>query len=54
MTKLLRDKWNIDSILKRKIGNEKIAHFGLSEKQRACKRWHEGGLNVAGKRRIMC
>ena len=33
MTKLLRDKWNIDSILKRRIGQQEIAHFGLSEKQ---------------------
>ena len=33
MTKLLRDKWNIDSILKRRIGEAEIAHFGLSEKQ---------------------
>ena len=31
MTKLLRDKWNIDSILKRKIGDEEIAHFGLKD-----------------------
>ncbi|MFS6559584.1 hypothetical protein VPJ68_29730, partial [Parabacteroides distasonis] len=29
MTKLLRDKWKIDSILKRKIGDAEIAHFGL-------------------------
>lgn len=33
MTKLLRDKWQIDSILKRKIGNEEIAHFGLKDEQ---------------------
>lgn len=33
MTKLLRDKWEIDSILKRKIGNQEIAHFGLKEEQ---------------------
>ncbi len=33
MTKLLRDKWEIDSILKRKIGNQEIAHFGLKEDQ---------------------
>ena len=33
MTKLLRDKWNIDSILKRRIGEAEIAHFGLDEKQ---------------------
>lgn len=33
MTKLLRDKWVIDSILKRKIGNQEIAHFGLKEEQ---------------------
>lgn len=31
MTKLLRDKWNIDSILKRKIGDEEIAHFDLKD-----------------------
>lgn len=29
MTKLLRDKWGIDSILKRKIGDEEVAHFEL-------------------------
>ncbi|MBR5965013.1 MAG: type II CRISPR RNA-guided endonuclease Cas9 [Treponema sp.] len=29
MTKLLRDKWEIDSVLKRKIGDDEIAHFGL-------------------------
>ena len=33
MTKLLRDKWEIDSILKRKIGINEIAHFGLKEEQ---------------------
>ena len=33
MTKLLRDKWNIDSILKRRIVEAEIAHFGLSKKQ---------------------
>ena len=33
MTKLLRDKWNIDSILKRRIGQQEIAHFSLDEKQ---------------------
>ena len=33
MTKLLRDKWEIDSILKRKIGTQEIAHFGLKEEQ---------------------
>lgn len=33
MTKLLRDKWEIDSILKRKIGTQEIAHFGLKEDQ---------------------
>ncbi len=33
MTKLLRDKWEIDSILKRKIGTEEIVHFGLKEEQ---------------------
>ena len=33
MTKLLRDKWEIDSILKRKIGIAEIAHFGLKEDQ---------------------
>lgn len=32
MTKLLRDKWNIDSILKRKIGDKEIAHFELKDK----------------------
>ena len=33
MTKLLRDKWDIDSILKRKIGDKEIAHFGLKDEQ---------------------
>lgn len=33
MTKLLRDKWEIDSILKRKIGEKEIAHFGLKDDQ---------------------
>lgn len=33
MTKLLRDKWKIDSILKRKIGDAEIAHFGLKDEQ---------------------
>lgn len=33
MTKLLRDKWNIDSILKRKITDEEIAHFELKDEQ---------------------
>ena len=33
MTKLLRDKWNIDSILKRKIGDAEIAHFELKDEQ---------------------
>ena len=33
MTKLLRDKWDIDSILKRKIGDKEIAHFGLKDDQ---------------------
>ncbi|MBQ4379366.1 MAG: type II CRISPR RNA-guided endonuclease Cas9 [Treponema sp.] len=33
MTKLLRDKWEIDSILKRKIGDVEIAHFGLKDEQ---------------------
>lgn len=33
MTKLLRDKWEIDSILKRKIGDKEIAHFGLKDSQ---------------------
>ena len=31
MTKLLRDKWEIDSILKRKIGDEEVAHFELKD-----------------------
>jgi CRISPR-associated endonuclease Csn1 len=31
MTKLLRDKWNIDSILKRKITDTEAAHFNLKE-----------------------
>ncbi|MDR3246727.1 MAG: type II CRISPR RNA-guided endonuclease Cas9, partial [Prevotellaceae bacterium] len=31
MTKLLRDKWNIDSILKRKISDNEAAHFNLKE-----------------------
>ena len=33
MTKLLRDKWEIDSVLKRKIGENEIAHFGLKDEQ---------------------
>lgn len=33
MTKLLRDKWDIDSILKRKIGDKEIVHFGLKDDQ---------------------
>jgi len=33
MTKLLRDKWNIDSILKREIGDTEIAHFELKNEQ---------------------
>lgn len=33
MTKLLRDKWNIDSILKRKIDDPEIAHFELKNDQ---------------------
>lgn len=33
MTKLLRDKWDIDSILKRKIGDKEIAHFELKDDQ---------------------
>lgn len=33
MTKLLRDKWQIDSILKRKIGDKEIAHFELKDEQ---------------------
>ncbi|WP_294429415.1 type II CRISPR RNA-guided endonuclease Cas9 [uncultured Treponema sp.] len=33
MTKLLRDKWEIDSILKRKIDDREIAHFELKEEQ---------------------
>ena len=31
MTKLLRDKWDIDSILKRKITDKEIAYFGLTD-----------------------
>ena len=31
-TKLLRDRWGIDEILKRKITDKEIAHFGLDEK----------------------
>ena len=33
MTKLLRDAWDIDSILKRKIGEKEIAHFNLKDEQ---------------------
>lgn len=33
MTKLLRDKWQIDSILKRKIGDKEIVHFELKDEQ---------------------
>ncbi len=33
MTKLLRDKWEIDNILKRKINKEEIAHFSLKDEQ---------------------
>ena len=33
MTKLLRGKWNIDSILKRKIDDPEIAHFELKNDQ---------------------
>ena len=33
MTKLLRDKWEIDSILKRRIDDKEIAHFELKEEQ---------------------
>lgn len=33
MTKLLRDKWEIDSILKRKIDEKEIAYFGLKDEQ---------------------
>lgn len=33
MTKLLRDKWEIDSILKRKIGENEIFHFELKDEQ---------------------
>mgnify|MGYP006358755263 CR=1 FL=1 len=33
MTKLLRDAWYIDSILKRKIGDKEIVHFGLKDEQ---------------------
>ena len=32
LTKLLRDKWDIDKILKRKIGDAEIMHFNLDEK----------------------
>lgn len=31
MTKMMRDKWNIDAVLKRKIGAEEIAHFNLKD-----------------------
>ena len=33
MTKLLRDKWEIDSILKRKIDDREIAYFELKKEQ---------------------
>lgn len=33
MTKLLRDKWNIDSILKKKITEKEIKQFGLKTEQ---------------------
>lgn len=33
MTKLLRVKWEIDSILKRKIDEKEIAYFGLKDEQ---------------------
>lgn len=33
MTKLLRDKWEIDSILKRRIDDKEIAHFELKGEQ---------------------
>lgn len=33
MTKLLRDKWEIDSILKRKIDKEEIAYFDIKDEQ---------------------
>ena len=33
MTKLLRDKWNVDKILKREINKEEIAHFELKGEQ---------------------
>jgi len=33
MTKLLRDEWRIDSILKRKIDDKEIAYFGLTDAQ---------------------
>ena len=33
MTKLLRDKWNVDRILKREINKEEIAHFELKGEQ---------------------
>lgn len=33
MTKLLRDKWEIDSILKRKIDEKEITYFGLKDEQ---------------------
>ncbi len=31
MTKLLRDKWKIDSILKKQMTAEEVAHFGLKD-----------------------
>ncbi|MDO4507003.1 MAG: type II CRISPR RNA-guided endonuclease Cas9 [Spirochaetales bacterium] len=33
MTKLLRDKWEIDSILKRQIGEKEAAYFNLKDEQ---------------------
>ena len=33
MTKLLRDKWDIDKILKREINKEEIAYFNLKDEQ---------------------
>ena len=33
MTKLMRDKWKIDDILKRKIGTEEIVHFNLKDSE---------------------
>lgn len=32
MTKLLRDKWQIDSILKQKVSEQELIHFGIDDK----------------------